>query len=199
LFTKSKKSNGAGSSEPTPDDKPTQTPSGETPKTNPTNKKPLPPEYVVPSWLSTTEKIKIFQDWLDVNYPKWLGGKSLNKKSGYGNLGSNTKSAWDSYGTQYANSQRVIITKAKFKVGQFVTAKNNLNASAVMLRNGKYMTTDGSGTALPTKIYKATADLGFIKDILANGNVVLTVPLEIGATYGTRIYTDILVRPSDIQ
>lgn len=199
LFTKSKKSKGAGSSEPTPNDTPTPTPTSK--DTPPVVGKgtTLPPEYVVPTWLSTTAKIEMFQTWLDNNYPKWLKGKKLGRGSGYGKLGPSTKSAWDSYGTQYANAQRVVMTKGKFKNGQFVTAKNNLNASAVMLRNGKYMTTDGSGTALPTKMYKATADLGFIKEILANGNIVLTVPPEIGPTYGTRIYTDILVRPTDIQ
>ena len=61
------------------------------------------------------------------------------------------------------------------------------------------MTTDGSGILLPNKKYNATADLGFVKAILTNGNLVLTVPPEIGPTYGTRIYTDILVLGKDIQ
>jgi hypothetical protein len=198
LFTKSKKSKGAGSLEPTPNDTPTPTP---TPKDTPIVGKgtTLPPKYEVPTWLNTTEKIKTFQNWLDDNYPKWLKGKKLNRGSGWGNLGENTKSAWDSYGTQFINSRKLAMAKGQFKRGQFVIAKNTFTASAVIVRNGKYMKSDGSGTPLPTRTYKANADLGVVKDILANGNIVLTVPPAIGTTYGTRVYTDILVSPTDIQ
>lgn len=201
LYTKSKKSNGAGSSEPSPDDKP----NGTTGTTESSKDKPKgepkgnPQQEIVSPYLATTDLVKKFQNWLDDNYPKWLKGKKLNKGAGWGNLGENTKSAWDSYGIEYINATKLADTQSKFKKGQFVTAKNTITARAVMVRNGKYMTTDGSGILLPNKKYNATADLGFVKAILTNGNVVLTVPPEIAPTYGTRIYTDILVFGKDIQ
>jgi hypothetical protein len=205
LWSKSKKSKGEGSSEPTPNDKPevgkgtTEPPKGKGTTEPPKGGKGKVDELTIPTWLSTTEKIKYFQDWLDANYPKWLKGKQLKQGSGWGKLGPSTKSAWDSYGTQFINAQRLAMTKTKFKNSQFVTAKNTFTASAVIFRNGKYMSTDGGGNALPTRKYNATADLGFIKEILANGNIILTVPPEIGPTFGTRIYTDIWVKPTDIE
>jgi len=50
---------------------------------------------------SDKEGIQKFQDWLDKKYPKWLLGHTLNKGSGYGNVGPNTKKAWDTYGAEY--------------------------------------------------------------------------------------------------
>jgi len=208
LYTKSKKSKGVGSSEPPQKDEPSKeppqkdepskkTPSKETPSKE-TPVKNTKPTYVPPIWLQNTFDIKSFQDWLDINYPKWLNGKKLDKKGGYGTLGPKTKVAADSYGTIYLNELKVKNAKIQFPKGQFVTAKNTISAYAVIVRNGKYMNTDGSGILLPKRTYNATADLGFVKDILANGNIVLTVPPEIGPTYGTRIYTDILVSPTDI-
>jgi hypothetical protein len=202
LYTKSKKPNGAGSSEPTPDGKPpigggTNEPPKDTPKDTP--KTNPPKEEIVSPYLATTDLVKKFQDWMDLKYPTWLKGKKLDKKGGYGTRGPSTKSAWDSYGTEYITATKLADTQSKFKIGQFVIAKNTFTARAVIVRNGKYMTTDGSGILLPNKKYNATADLGFVKAILTNGNVVLTVPPEIGPTYGTRIYTDIVVFGSDIQ
>jgi hypothetical protein len=200
LYNKSKNSKGVGSSEPPQKDEPLkETPSKETPsKETPT--KNTKPTYVPPTWLQNTFDIQSFQEWLNIYYPKWLNGKKLelDKKRGYGTLGPSTKAAADSYGTIYLNQLKVKNAKIQFPKGKFVTAKNTISAYAVIVRNGKYMTSDGSGLMLPKRTYNATADLGFVKDILSNGNIVLTVPPEIGPTYGTRIYTDILVRPTDI-
>ena len=44
---------------------------------------------------------KDFQDWLDVNQPTWLKGKSLNKGVGYGTYGDNTTAAYKKYGSDY--------------------------------------------------------------------------------------------------
>jgi hypothetical protein len=202
LYTKSKKPNGAGSSEPTPDGKPpigggTNEPPKDTPKDTP--KTNPPKQEVVPPLLATTDLVKKFQDWMDTNYPTWLKGKKLDKKGGYGTRGPSTKSAWDSYGVQYEKAQKVADTRSKFKEGQFVTAKRQFIGYASNLRNGKWVSTDGTGVRLPQKTYNATADLGYVKAILNNGYIILTVPREIGPTYGTRIYTEIFVSPNNIE
>jgi hypothetical protein len=44
---------------------------------------------------------KNFQDWLDINQPTWLKGKSLNKGAGYGTYGPNTTAAYKKYGNVY--------------------------------------------------------------------------------------------------
>jgi hypothetical protein len=51
--------------------------------------------------LGDSSAVKAFQDWLDVKHPNWLNGGRLNKGSGYGNFGSNTKRAFDNYGSEY--------------------------------------------------------------------------------------------------
>ena len=56
--------------------------------------KTLTPEQIV--------KTKNFQDWLDINYPKWVGctntkcnnGTNLNQGSGYGSWGNSTDNMW---------------------------------------------------------------------------------------------------------
>ena len=50
---------------------------------------------------SKTVKVKAFQDWLDINHPKWVNGKNLNKGDGYGNLGPKTKKQWSLYSWDY--------------------------------------------------------------------------------------------------
>jgi hypothetical protein len=47
---------------------------------------------------------KQFQDWLDTNYPTWYNGGKLNGKSGYGNFGPATNTAWATYGSQFTAS-----------------------------------------------------------------------------------------------
>ena len=46
-------------------------------------------------------KVKAFQDWLDISHPKWVNGKNLNKGDGYGNLGPKTKKQWSLYSWDY--------------------------------------------------------------------------------------------------
>ncbi len=53
-------------------------------------------------FVNETE-IKNFQDWLDTNHPKWLKNGKLNKGSGYGNYGTNTKNAYKTYNLEYTN------------------------------------------------------------------------------------------------
>jgi hypothetical protein len=45
--------------------------------------------------------VKVFQDWLDANYPNWLNGRKLNKGRGYGTFGPYTKKAWSQYKSKY--------------------------------------------------------------------------------------------------
>lgn len=71
--------------------------------------------------VGDSEGIKKFQDWMDLKHPNWLSsGKSLNKGGGYGNFGSNTKRAWDSYGSEYSKTLAPAtqqITGSGFKKG----------------------------------------------------------------------------------
>jgi hypothetical protein len=54
-----------------------------------------------------SDGVKMFQDWMDKNYPNWVNGKNLNKGSGYGNFGPSTSKAWDKYGTEYSKPSTV--------------------------------------------------------------------------------------------
>jgi hypothetical protein len=97
LWSKSKKSKGEGSSEPTPKDE-------SKPKDEPIEigkGTTIPPKTDLEIYLGTTDKVKLFQNWLDDYYPTWLNGKKLNKGSGWGTLGPNTKKAWNTYKNQY--------------------------------------------------------------------------------------------------
>jgi hypothetical protein len=59
-------------------------------------------EYVQPPDKTDTEAIKTFQDWMDEFKPNWLdNNKSLGKGKGYGNLGGQTKRAWNDYGKEF--------------------------------------------------------------------------------------------------
>ena len=55
-----------------------------------------------PSLLNNSDKIKKFQDWLDKNHPDWID-VPLNKSEskGYGNYGSKTRKAYETYGKEY--------------------------------------------------------------------------------------------------
>jgi hypothetical protein len=68
-----------------------------------------------------------------------------------------------------------------------------ITASAVIQRNGKWMTTDGAGISLPVGKWNANADVGVVKEILSNGDIIVTVPVEKNISFGTRIYTDVKI------
>jgi hypothetical protein len=81
LWSKSKKSKGEGSSEPTPKDdspqmgkadksKDDSKPKADKPKAD-KPKADKPKDTYVPSvWIETPDRVKVFQKWLDDNYPK---------------------------------------------------------------------------------------------------------------------------------
>ena len=48
-----------------------------------------------------TEEVKAFQDWMDLTYPTWYGGKPLNKGRGYGRMTRKTKRAARDKGRQF--------------------------------------------------------------------------------------------------
>jgi hypothetical protein len=60
--------------------------------------------------LDTTQKIQEFQTWMDKNHGKWAYSKKYNRNysvdgkpnKGFGNMGPNTKKAWDN--TEYKNA-----------------------------------------------------------------------------------------------
>lgn len=54
--------------------------------------------------------VKAFQDWMDINHPNWVKGKSLNKKSGYGTYGPSTQSAWALWKDAFQNIRGTIGT-----------------------------------------------------------------------------------------
>jgi hypothetical protein len=196
LWSKSKKSKGEGSSEPTPNDKPEV---GKGTTEPPKSGKGKVDELTIPSWLDTTAKVKYFQDWLDSKYPTWLNGKQLKKGSGYGKLGPSTTKAWQNYMNEYILFARNKAVNDKFKPLQDVTANQTFKASAVIYRNNSWFTTDGDGVSLPQRTWNKDANVGTIKEILPNGNIIVNVPADKGPTYGTRVYRNIIVRPIDIK
>lgn len=59
----------------------------------------------IPNELNTIEKVKAFQDWMDIKGP-WIKGadnkwRKLNKGAGYGNYGPATKVVWARFGAEY--------------------------------------------------------------------------------------------------
>jgi len=66
--------------------------------------------YTAPAELNTTDKIKAFQDWMDVQGKGWIMDKNtgkwklLNKGAGYGTYGKNTDAVWKVYGVDYLKS-----------------------------------------------------------------------------------------------
>jgi hypothetical protein len=216
LWSKSKKSKGAGSSEPTPTDAPTQTPT-----TQPTSKgspqgtpktQPKVDEFLkIEDYLYDFQTISAFQDWMDANHPNWVSGKNLNKGSGYGlYVGKNTRKAWQNYGKEYANlrskqgdviieQNRINAIRKLFPKGKDVIANITFRAFATDVRNGIWYSTDSNGEPLPSKEFKATANVGKVWDVLSDGNVIVNVynPISSGA-FGKNYFT-IKVKPTWIK
>ncbi len=217
LWSKSKKSEGEGSSEPTPDDKPiVGKGTSEPPKPKGEKKQKVKNEQGVsiPHYLEYAEGgVKQFQDWLDTFYPKWLNGKKLSGGKGYGLLGPSTKSAWDSYGKEYDKwlKQQKIISdsttsqnnlntiKKNFPNGKSVIATSNFRGYAVMKRNGGWFNTDANGNQLPSRDFKATASLGKVLEVTNDGAVI--IQLDVPTTEGifSPNYYYIRVKPSLIR
>jgi hypothetical protein len=59
--------------------------------------------------FASSAEVMAFQDWLDITYPTWLNGGALNKNAsgGYGNYGSKTSAAYQSYKQQYCDATGV--------------------------------------------------------------------------------------------
>jgi hypothetical protein len=89
--------------------------------------------------LDTPQKIGEFQTWMDKNHGKWAYSKKYNRnysvdrspKKGYGNMGPNTKKAWDN--TEYKNAylkemgllkQETNKTENKSEIKQVLEPKN---------------------------------------------------------------------------
>ncbi len=79
--------------------------------------------YIPLDGSSSRTEIQMFQDWLDMEYPTWLNGGKLNKGSGYGNFGANTKKAWSTYGAKYTKENPSI------SKGSSVSTPDTLSAS----------------------------------------------------------------------
>lgn len=192
LWSKSKKSEGEGSSEPTPDDKPIVG-KGTTEPPKPIGEKK---QIELPAYINSVERVKEFQDYLDYAFPKWLKGKKLNQGSGYGTFGPSTKSAWNLYGKDFERWEKSIKSqtdatqkqnqlnaiKSKFPKGKSVLANITFRAIANVFRNGGWYKTDINGNKLPSKEFLATAQLGKVVEVLNDGNVVvqLTTPIQGG-------------------
>ena len=60
--------------------------------------------------LNSPDKVRAFQNWMDTNHPNWAYSKKYNRNYsvkrrpnyGYGNLGPNTKKAWNN--SEYKNA-----------------------------------------------------------------------------------------------
>ena len=91
---------------------------------------PLPPPTTRTNPFGTTQLVKDFQDWLDINHPNWVNGGKLNKGSGYGNFGMLTAAAYNSYGKDYAAAllNPILNVFSTLKVGDYVNAKNSTGA-----------------------------------------------------------------------
>jgi hypothetical protein len=84
------------------------------------NKKTVsyPDEYIAFDG-SNTNDIKAFQDWLDINHPGWVKGKSLNQGPGYGTYGPSTKAAQAQYLSEYeTKTAQPVVTNTVEKVSK---------------------------------------------------------------------------------
>ena len=59
--------------------------------------------------FASVAEVMAFQDWMDLTYPTWLNGAILNKNTsgGYGNYGSKTAAAYQTYKQQYCDATGV--------------------------------------------------------------------------------------------
>lgn len=82
------------------------------------------PKISTPSELNTPEKIKAFQDWMDLQGKGWIkkDGKwvLLNKGTGYGNFGESTNAVWKVYGQQYLSERKKGTDDVPVKLKPFV-------------------------------------------------------------------------------
>lgn len=70
------------------------------------------------------EQVKAFQDWMDMTYPTWYGGKPLNKGRGYGRMTRKTKKAARDKGKQFdklvaSGGTRTYLGKVTPTTGEF--------------------------------------------------------------------------------
>lgn len=193
---------------PSPESKP----KGETKPQEVKPKAPSAPN--VDEYLFAPYLVMAFQDWMDVNHSGWVKGKNLNKKSGYGNLGPSTRTAWSKYGNEYAryqaekgvkimaeNEKQAIMTK--FPIGKNVMAAVAFRTPASELRNNSWLTTDTNGNTLPSREYKKTADVGSVHgySTSVNGGILIVLklktPIEGETNDGiTRVYNYMVVKPT---
>lgn len=71
------------------------------------------PNVTIPSELNNSEGVKVFQDWLDVNYAGWATGYSdgkLQKRGGYGMFGPRTSKAWNNQTIRNSFLNRSVVT-----------------------------------------------------------------------------------------
>jgi hypothetical protein len=208
LFSKSKKgSKGEGSLEPTPNDSPTPTP---TPTPNVTPKPIVGKTFNVKDYLTSTNAIKKFQDWMDTANPTWLNGGKLNQGSGWGTLGKNTKKAWDNFNVSYVDflnkqsqnaSTRAAIEQIRKRLpkGKNVLATTTFRAFAQELRNGQWFPTDSVGNELPSKEFKVTSSVGRVFVVLNDGMVIVQVAEALRSNLSNKDFYLIKVNPNWIK
>lgn len=95
-----------------------------------------------PKELDTAEKIKAFQDWLDLRYPLWIKGadgkyKSLNKGTGYGVYGPATQNMWKLKGAEYLLGLNIATTSTSSNVSTSNTGVHSPQDLDLILTYGR--------------------------------------------------------------
>jgi hypothetical protein len=198
FFKKSKNesSSGGAKTDPSTDEKEPES------KKEPKNatKKPQSKDAPNPNlYMNSFQKVQAFQDWLDNNYPTWLNGGQLNKKGGYGNFGTNTKKAWQNYGSTYIKTLGNKTTTASLKVGDYVSAVVDFQASAKEVRNNVWFSVDVYGKALPQKTFTKGGYLGKVRVVLGNGNIIVELSTPITDPMSGTKYSYIEVKSSWVK
>lgn len=95
--------------------------------------------------LDTPEKIQEFQTWMDKNHGKWAYSKKYNKSysvdgkpnKGYGNMGPNTKKAWNN--EEYKNAylkEKGLVKKETSNVTNQQNTNKTANVSQPLVKSG---------------------------------------------------------------
>lgn len=203
FFKKSKKESLGGGAEknPSTDEKSeTKTPEQSNPNYNPQNnveeKYPTAKEF-----MNTTAKVKVFQDWLDVNYPRWLNGKKLNRGGGYGRFGDNTKLAWNTYKNQYIKTlgnKNTNLNNRNFFKGKKLIADIKFRAFANELRNGVWQSKSETGANLPSREFQRNEVVGEVLEVLNDGRILVKLDKYIlSDDFGSnKTYSATIVKPN---
>jgi hypothetical protein len=146
------------------------------------------------TYFKDTNNVKTFQDWMDTNNSNWLStGKSLNKGSGYGNYGPNTKKAAGTNFEAFKTSllpKETPVTPTDYGAGDFLSAFKTTevpNTTATVAKTGETAEKEAE---------KPTAMGNLMRGLPGMGDMTKLIGNYLGMTSGIKTATE--QRASDV-